>query len=250
MPQLDGVDRNNPVPLYLQIKALWQNQIAAGLLKPGDQLPPEHELCRMYGVSPITVKQAMKALVTEGVLTRERGRGTFVTRPKLPAQELTRLSSVAEELEAAGLQATAEVVRREKVLASDDLAEFLGVSGGEPLIHVERVYHAGPDPLAVEQLHVPARICPDLLEIDLGRQSIYRIFEERYGLKPVVAEQYIESIAAEGPEARLLRLPEGSPILRAERITSLPDGRTAEYSQILYRGDRHKFHVTQLRART
>lgn len=85
-------DRNDPVPLYLQLKRIWRQQITAGQLNPGDQLPAEHEICRQYAVSPITVKQALKELANEGLLSRERGRGTFVTQRRLPPQELTRLA--------------------------------------------------------------------------------------------------------------------------------------------------------------
>jgi len=241
------IDRNDPVPLYLQLKRIWAHQIARGQLSPGDQLPPEHEICRQYEVSSITVKQAMKELVNEGLLSRERGRGTFVTQRKLPAQELTRLSDVVEALEATGLKVTVEVVRREKVPAHDDQAELLGVGFGEHLMHVVRVFRDGPEVLAVESVEIPAALCPDLLEADLAHRSLYDILEERAGLRPVKADQYMEAVAAEGADARLLRLPDGSPVIQAERLTTLADGRVVAYSRLLYRGDRYKFHVTQSR---
>lgn len=243
------LDRSSPIPLYLQLEQLWRSQFAGGQLKPGDMFPPEHEICKQYGVSPITVKQAMKSLVGDGVLVRERGRGTFVARSRVASPDLTRLSSPAEDMEAAGLVVTAQTVRREKLVASEDLAELLGLVDREPLFYLERVYTVDWEVLAVEQIHLPAALCPGFLEYELGAASIYTVLEERYGLFPVKAEQHMEAITAEDAEARLFRLSEGSPLLRAERITSLADGRTVEYSRLLYRGDRYKFRVSQSRPR-
>lgn len=243
------IDRNKPVPLYVQLRELWQHQIARGELEPGAMLPPEHELCRQYDVSPITVKQAMRELVREGLLVRERGRGTFVARRRTPTPELTRLSDLAEELEAAGVRATADVVRRERLLASDDLAEIMELSSGASLIHLERVYHDGPDVLAVEQVFLPAELFSGLLDYDPGSGSLYALMEERYWLRPVKAEQFVEAVAAYDRDARLLRVPEGSPVLQAERLTADEDGRILEYSRLLYRGDRYKFRVSQTRQR-
>lgn len=250
MVDAQKLDRSDPVPLYLQLTRIWRQEIATGHLKPGDMLPPEPEVCRQYGVSAITVKQALKELVNEGSVSRERGRGTFITQRKLPPQELTRLSDLTEAMEASGLQPTVEVVRREKWLANEDQADLLEISFGEPLLRLERVFRNGSEVLAVEQVDIPATLCPDLLDEELVNRSLYAVLEERYGLRPVKAEQYIEAIAVEGADARLLRLPDGSPVVQAERITSLSDGRVVAYSRLLYRGDRYKFHVTQTRNRT
>lgn len=250
MTATDKIDRNDPVPLYLQLARLWRHQIAAGWLKAGDQLAPEPEICRQYEVSAITVKQAMKELVNEGLLSRERGRGTFVTRQKLPPQDLTRLSDLAEAMEASGVEVMIDVVRREKVLAHEDQAELLDINFGDPLIHLDRVFRDSHEVLAVEQVDIPTALCPDLLDADLTNRSLYAILEELYGLRPVKADQFIEAIVAEGTDARLLCLPEGSPVVQAERITSLSDGRVVAYSRLLYRGDRYKFRVTQTRNRT
>lgn len=240
------VDRSSAVPLYLQVERQLREQIARGALQPGDLLPPEHELCRQFGVSAITVKQGLKVLAADGLIVRERGRGTFVARPKLPAQDLSWLSSPAEGLASVGYRVAVQTTRFERRVPAPELSELLQMPDHEPLFFLERVYLDRSEVLALEQVYIPTSRCPGLDECLPGETSVYQLLEEQYGLL-TEAEQFVEAIAAEESEARLFRLPPGSPLLRAERVVRLPDGQVVAFSKLLYRGDRFRFCVRLFR---
>ncbi|WP_200880762.1 GntR family transcriptional regulator [Thermoactinomyces daqus] len=103
------VSKKSPVPLYYQLKEILQEMIENEELKPGDAVPPERELCEVHGISRMTARKAVMALVNEGVLFREQGKGTFVAEPK-PKHLLTRLRSFTEEMEEQGFSVRSEIL--------------------------------------------------------------------------------------------------------------------------------------------
>lgn len=239
-----NIDKENPVPLYLQIKEIWQHQIKSGTLKPGDQFPTEQELCRRYDVSRITVKQAVGALVNEGLLVRRRGKGTFVARPKL-RQDLSSLTSFTEDMRRRGLVPGAKVLKKEivKVKAASFLTKKIDVVEGTEVMLIERVRTANGEPLALEALYIPYNVCPQLLHADLESISIGAFLKKEYHLEPAGADQLLEAGLANRQVAGILKIPEGSPVLRVERVTYLADGRRIEYTTSVYRSDKYRFHM-------
>ncbi|MCL4514183.1 MAG: GntR family transcriptional regulator [Firmicutes bacterium] len=239
---VESVSRDNPIPLYLQIKEFWRKQIEGGALQPGDQIPTDQELCERYDVSRITVKQAINALVNEGLVIRRQGKGTFVAKPKLQ-QDLLKLTSFTEDMWQRGLVPGASLLSKELIPAPSEIAKSLQLKEGEKVVRIQRLRLADNEPLAVETLYVPYAVCPELLGDDLGGQSFYGLLENRYGLRLNKAEQFLEGSLATKKEAHLLRIREKDAVLLTERITSLEDGRPVEFAKSVYRGDKYKFHV-------
>jgi len=128
------VNRNHPLPLYYQLMHELRLRIERGEWKPGDLFPPERELSETYGVSRMTVRQALAELVNDGLLRRDQGRGTFVAKPKL-RKRLFRLTSFTEDMRARGKQPGARVLRAEMALAKPKVAEMLQ-TGPEQLVAV------------------------------------------------------------------------------------------------------------------
>ncbi len=239
---MQHVNRDNPIPLYVQIKDFWKKKIENGELQPGDQLPGEQDLCEQHGVSRITVKQAINALASEGLVIRHQGRGTFVASRRFQ-QDLLKLTSFTEDMSQRGLIAGARLLSKQIILATPELAKNLGVLEGEKLICIERVRLADNEPLALEIVYFPYDLCPGLLAEDLQSQSIYNLLEQKYGLILHVAEQFLEPSLATRREALLLQISIGDPVLLIERITCLKEGRRVEYAKSVYRGDKYRFRV-------
>lgn len=254
MPRLGGqgkelpsvnleINRESSVPLYQQIKTIWKSQIDQGLLRPGDKIPTEKELCERYAVSQITVKQAITALVQEGLLVRRPRTGTFVARPKFK-QQLLKLTSFSEDMAQRGLTPGARLLERREEPAGPAVAEALRLGEGTPVIHLERVRLADDEPMAIETFYMPASLCPGLVGEELDRRSLYQLLQEKYGLTLDHAEQSIEASTARAKEASLLGLRRGAAVLRIERLAFDPAGRPVEFTRSVYRGDKYKLHVT------
>ncbi|MBL8792197.1 MAG: GntR family transcriptional regulator [Rhizobiales bacterium] len=225
-------------PLYLRVKKLVVGAISSSELKPGDAIPSERDAAGQLGVSRVTVRKAFTELVQEGVLVQRRGSGTFVqdnaTRIEQP---LSRLTSFSEDMTLRGLQTDADWLDRSIGLPTPEEAMKLSMSPSERVCRFHRLRRADGVPLAIEHAVIPARYLDNPQSV---RRSLYAALDER-GFKPVRALQRLHATALSAQEAKLLRMPEGSPALYIERISYLPDGRTVEYTQSRYRGDAYDF---------
>lgn len=234
-----GVSRFSPLPLYVQIADYWRQRIMTGQINPGDQLPSESEMAKMHGVSRITIKQAVASLVHQGLIQTHQGKGTFAVPRKLQ-WDLARLSSFSEDMKIRNLRPGARLLRKE--LVKDNKL----TSGGkeELCVCIERLRLANDEPMAIETTWLPYDLCAGLMDDNLEGVSIYLLLEERYGLKLVRADQYLESSVADRREADLLQIKENEPVLRIERLSYLDTGRPCEATWSVYRGDRYRFKVT------
>src|SRR5215212_10462482 len=229
---------------YVQIEEELAERIRTGMLRPGDRIPPERELAEQMQVSRMTVRQALGRLADRGLLVRERGRGTFVSEPKL-IQSLSRLNGFYDQMVSQGILPSSRLLSGEQVLASAAVAQVLDLRIAEPLYKVVRLRLGGGVPLALETSFFPARLVPGLLDYDLERHSIYRLMD-RYDARPVRATQSLEPVPARDQEADALEVPAGSPLMLVERIAWDTQDRPVEYAKDIYRGDRSRF-VAELR---
>jgi len=229
---------------YVQIEEELAERIRTGMLRPGDRIPPERELAEQMQVSRMTVRQALGRLADRGLLVRERGRGTFVSEPKL-IQSLSRLNGFYDQMISQGILPSSRLLSGQEVLASAAVAQVLDLRIGEPLYKVVRLRLGGGVPLALETSFFPARLVPGLLDYDLERHSIYGLME-RYDARPVRATQSLEPVPARDQEADALEVPAGSPLMLVERIAWDTQDRPVEYAKDIYRGDRSRF-VAELR---
>ncbi|MBM3122927.1 MAG: GntR family transcriptional regulator, partial [Chloroflexi bacterium] len=145
------LDPETPLPLYYQIREQLRARILRGELKPGDLLPGEIQLAAETGVSRMTARQALSQLASEGLVVRQRGRGTFVAAPKTTLTGLESLDlNYTRMMERAGIQASTRILRQENQPASDEAAGQLGLPPGEPVVHLVRLRLAANEILAVE----------------------------------------------------------------------------------------------------
>lgn len=235
------IDIGNPIPLYHRVKTSIKQAIQEGRLKPGDQLPPERALVEEYGVSRITVRQALAELEQEGLVMRQQGRGTFVTPQKL-AQPLVHLTGFAEELAGQGVATGVRVVAVRTVPVPPEVALHLHLAAGEKVVFIERVISTSGQPLLLDTRYLPASLGLAVSSALLVRQPIYTLLEKA-GHRPYAADQTIEAVAAGQREAKLLEVKVGTPLLLIKRVTADENGAVLEYATATYRGDRYRYII-------
>jgi GntR family transcriptional regulator len=232
------VNRDLPVPLYHQVKTWILRGIEAGLWRPDDRLPSEDELAEKFSVSKITVRQALRDLAQLGHIRREQGRGTFVQRPPL-IEGPRQLTSFTEEMRRRGVTASSTVLEQGTVPASPDVAAMLGLAEDSPVFRLRRLRLADGDPMGVQTTYIPAPLVPGIESRDFSRASLYDVLAGHYSLFPASAHETHYAFAVGREEAELLRIPESSPVMGAELIARLADGRSLEYVKSVMRADRY-----------
>lgn len=235
------VSRNSKIPLYHQLYEGLRSQILSGELEPGDMLPTENELLDRHGISRNTVRQALDLLVNDGLIVRERGRGTFVAQPKID-QGLTRIISFTEDMRRRGLKPDTRVLLRTLMPAPEHIAEALGVPVGEELAHLERLRLADGEPMSIEKSYLVHRYCPGVLERDYSSVPLREALAREYNIFLVHGKQRISAIAAPADTAAHLDIAPGAPLLYIERTTYTARETAVEYLQIYNRGDRYTLH--------
>jgi GntR family transcriptional regulator, N-acetylglucosamine utilization regulator len=238
-----------PVPLHHQVYLDLTSALDAGEWKPGDRLPPERELAEKYGCSLITVRRALSELTREGRIDRTRGRGTFVTHPRLEL-DFGGSQSFTSEMQSRGHDPETRLVVARPEAAGEAVANALALETGAPTLYLERLRLADGEPMLLEQVHLPADRFPGLLASDLERNSLYQILTERYGTRVVRAREAIEPVLLRGREARLLGQASGRPALLVEGVAFAADGVPVEFARSYVRGDRTRYYVERLVVRS
>ncbi|MGP3990456.1 GntR family transcriptional regulator [Streptomyces sp. 3N207] len=231
------MDRSSPVPLYFQLSQQLESAIEQGRLAPGSLLGNEIELAGRLGLSRPTVRQAIQSLVDKGLLVRRRGIGTQVVHSQV--KRPMELSSLYDDLEAAGQRPATRVLRQAVEEATAEVAAALAVPEGTEVLLVERLRLAHGEPMAHMRNHLPA----DLLspeQRELETTGLYRLMRGA-GVTLHSARQTVGARVADSAEAELLGEVEGAPLLTMQRTTYDDTGRAVEYGSHLYRASRYSF---------
>ncbi|MBD5785837.1 GntR family transcriptional regulator [Cellulosimicrobium terreum] len=228
---------------YLAVRA-YLADLVAGELEVGDAVPSERSLTEKFGVSRMTVRQAIDALVNEGVLERSQGRGTFVAPPRTDFE--MRLTTFGEEARRRGMEPGSEVLETEVAPAPSSVAEALDRDDGSAMHHVVRLRSADGRPMSVEEAWIPLDLAPDLLD-DGVPESLYGELRRR-GLAPTWGEDTITASDATTQEQKLLEMRGSRAVMRTVRRTFSDEG-PLMYSRSAYRGDRYSVFVPLREAR-
>jgi GntR family transcriptional regulator len=224
-------------PKYRRIADSLAEDILAGRLKAGDQIPSERVIAEEYGISRMTVRQALKHLADRGMVEARVGQGTFVGAPRLQ-QQLSTLTGFTEEMEKQGRSAASIVVEAAARTPDAETAQALELPAGASVWRIARVRLADGEPVALETTEVVAAMTPGLLErADFGRNSLYETLRRHYGLRPAVAEQTLAAASADASVALPLGIAVGAPVLSLTRLTRDAEGRAFEHVRSVYRGD-------------
>jgi len=229
-------------PLYGQLKEVLRSRILDGTYAAHSQMPSEHELCAMFDVSRITVRQALGDLQKEGLLFKLHGKGTFVSKPRA-FQNVTSLQGFAEAMSSMGYEIVNQLRSFKSVEADRNVASRLNVPLGTRVVEIHRVRLLNRSPVSLEVTYIPQAYDKRLSNADLSTRDIFLILENDCGLSLGHADVSIDATLADDDISSALHIEEGSPILRIERLTHTTDGTPIDYEHLYFRGDAFQYRL-------
>ncbi len=233
------LDKNGFIPLYYQIQRALMEKIHSGELSEGDLLASEEELARSYKVSRMTARQALHGLKARGYALSQKGRGTFVTKPKLE-KNIMHLRGFTEDMKQRGMVPSSQLLEQTVVRATEDLADSLKIEPEASVMKLRRLRLADGIPMALEVSHIPLRQFPGLERINFAKQSLYFILRENYGVRVAWADEIIEALPATREESELLTIPRRASVLSISRVIITTEQTPIEVACSRYRGDRYR----------
>lgn len=231
-----------PAPLYTQIKDQLRARILDGTYQAHQQMPSESKMTAAFKVSRITVRQALGDLQKEGLIFKIHGKGTFVSKPKA-FQDLARLQGFGEAMSRMGYETFNQLVSFKNIPAGKAVAEKLRLKPRTLVSEIKRVRFLNREPISMDVSYLPVEIGDRLKKEDLATRDIFLILENDYGLHLGNADLQIESILADPALAQSLRVEEGSPILRIERLTFTTAQHPLDFEYLYYRGDAFQYRL-------
>ncbi len=234
----ESLNPKSALPLYHQLYELLHDNITAGRWKPGDLIPAESELISQFRVSRITVRKVLDLLTKEGLVVRERGRGTHVAHTRL-AHVTTRIVSFTDDMRQRGFAASTKVLFSGIVPAPESIAHELGIAEGDELARLDRLRLADGEPMCLEQSYLVHRHMPGILEHDLEARSLREVKVGVYGVRWSRARQTIQAVLASPELAHVLGIKTGAALLYIERVSYSQDDIPMEFLRVHYRADRY-----------
>ncbi len=233
------VDKKSPIPVYYQLKNIILKKIKDGEYSEGSLIPSERDLGENLNISRMTVRQALNQLVSEGVLFREKGKGTFVSKGKIVQRNIMSFSDTVRNK---GLVPSTVVLRFEKITDRLDIKKLLDLQEDESLYNIKRLRLANDLPIAIEEVFIPERYCPHLDTYKLNT-SLYKLLKEEYSLTISYLDNLIEADRPEKDEKKLLGLQDMTPVLRITSISHNEAGMKLFYEKDVYRSDEYNYNV-------
>jgi len=247
---MQPLKRNGNIPLVYQLGQAIRDKIVRGEYRPGEPIPTEDQLQKFYGVSRTTVRLALAKLVNEGYIRRQQGKGTYVNprglvtkgKPKPFSRDMFGVKSTTKIIQSAGMKVRTEVLRFAREMPSREIAERLGISEKDSVLHFERLRYADDKPLVLEKSWIPAAQCPDLKREDI-KGSLYLVLFKKYHHHVAAAHQSLRAILASELDARVLDLQIGEPVMLVDGVTYLEDGRAIEVEESHFRAKAIEFII-------
>ena len=222
--------------LHQQLYHYIRRAVETGEYQKDQMIPSENKLCSTFGISRTTVRNVLTQLVTEKVLYRIPGKGTFVSGPRIAALSIA-CKGIREQLEEMGYQTDTVLLSKDKITADGSIAEQLRLPQGSRVFVVRRLRHVNETPLSLHTSYIPAEFCPGLLSDDLENKALCNILEREYGIVPTRGEESLETTNAAAVEAKLLEVRPGAGLLYLE--CTMYSGKDEPYllDKVLFRGD-------------
>lgn len=218
------------------------SSLEAGEWGPGDAIPSESELAVRFSVSQGTVRKAIDEMAAENLLVRRQGKGTFVATHSDPRSFFRFLRLAPNE---GGPQASQSLpLECWRAKAGAEVARTLGLPQGAPIIILRRLLKFGAEPVVFDEIYLPGELFPDLT-LDIlksGEKSLYSLFEARYGVRMIRADERLRAVSADRVSAELLQVAEGSPLLLVERVTYTYGDRPVEWRRGFYSTQNYHYH--------
>lgn len=228
-------------PLYLQIKTALAQRIQDGDYQAHERLPSESELMKAFGVSRITVRQALRDLHSEGLVFSVQGKGTFVSKPKA-AQNVQRLQGFGEAMAPLGYEASTRVIEIQELRPPQEVADALQQRQTEPVVALKRVRYLNREPISIDHSFYPLNVGARLMGRDLT-QDVFPLLENEFDIALNYADLHIEATLAGDEEARYLNYQRDAAILMIRRLVFGGQQRPVAFEILSYRGDAFQYHL-------
>jgi GntR family transcriptional regulator len=244
------LSNRSPISLYVQLKDLLAQDIRDQKLKPHDQIPSERELCEKYSLSRTTVRQGISLAISEGLLYRIQGKGTFVAEAKID-QGLVRLTGFEETILGRGLTPSMKVMEAQLTTADVQITALLSLPLGSDIASFKLLGIANNTPLVIFHYYLPADLGGDAIELvkdyekEKGWFSFTRYYREHKKIDLGVARQTFEATVASPEQTDLINLPVGSALFKVTSIIYTRQEKPIELRHAFYRGDRYKFNISR-----
>ena len=245
----ETINFDSHIPYYIQLMDILREKVQQAEWVPGDQIPGEQDLCEQYQVSRTVVRQALRELEFEGVISRQKGKGTFISLPKISEGLVQKLTGFYQDMVERGLKPGTQVLHQNVISSNDKIAHFLNIKSGENVIDIQRLRFINDEPIQLVTTYIPFDVCPLLASVDLSNRSLYEYLEKECGIYLAKGHRYIEAVLANDYEAALLGIERGDPLLLLDSVSFSENGQPIEYYHALHRGDRSRFEVELVRLR-
>lgn len=233
------------MPIHEQVRQALEGAILSGVLKPGERLPSEAELCEAHGASRTPVRQALRELENSGLIYRAQGRGSFIRERKIEGA-LRELSGLSEELRQDGHTVEPHILSVDEVPADADAASALSLPVGTPIGFVRRLHIVDGQPLALFYHRLPPMIPTATIRAAGDFMSMYELLD-RSGFPPMEGDEEISAALLTDEEARLLDVPRPAAALMMRRVARTATGIPIEFTVYLTRSDRYQYRVSLTR---
>lgn len=238
-----SIRRTGAVPYYAQLADLFREHIATGEWEPGKHLPSEADIGAFFGISRTAVRQALGELAAEGLVRKEKGRGTFVRGPRRTELVVQEVRGFLDEMTELGKQVETEVLVLDLLVAPADDAALLGIPTGGKVVRLDRLRRVDGEAVCLARTVLPATRFGGLVGQDLSTTSLYEVLASTYGVEPRGGSRLVEAVAADRATARALGVRTGAPVLRMSSVNTDQTGEPFESFTAWYRADRTGFRI-------
>lgn len=241
------IDRNIATPLYLQAAEYLRNNIYSEEWTEGEKIPSENQIMDSLGISRGTVKKAVKVLVDEGLVEQIQGKGTFVKRGDINYPLGKGLLSFAEALEKQSLRYETKVLISEIREATKEIASKLRMEQGEKYLYLSRIREVENEKIMFIENRIKCSAIPGIEKVNFDNVSLFKVIEEMTGKRILFAESRYAARVVGTDRAKILDIPEDSPILHLEQLVYLERDNPIEFGNVWLKANRYYLGTTLTR---
>lgn len=237
---MNMIDKNSTTPLYIQLMNILIEKIE-NHMQENDKLDSEREICKKFGLSRTTVREALDELEKNKYIYKVQGKGNFIS-PKVVEQDLIKVSSFTEEMKKHGKNPTSKLLNFEIIEANNKISKKLKIEENELVFKISRIRIADDIPMVYEITYLPYEKFKGLAKEMIDENPLYEIFRNYFDMYITSAEEIIESVLINKLESVYLEIPQGQAGLRSER-TAYEQTDIIEYTITVARGDKYRYRV-------
>lgn len=237
------IDHTSAIPLYTQIQDRLFEQIRGGELSPGERVPSELELAEQFSVSRMTARKALDGLVSQGLLFRHQGKGTFVAQ-NVVSYNLSTILSFSATMRALGHEVMTQVLSQDVIPASEAVAEKLSLQPGVSVVLIRRLRLLDGHPAAIHTSFLDYTLFAPILQVDLSIHSLLTSIERILPTPVSYSKDSVQAALVEPADRSLLQIAGDTPVLNVEGVAYTANGQPIRFTRAVYRSDMFRLIVT------